>query len=144
VSKNESEAPQAHTRRPRYPGRNPRAFHEKYKELNPERYAADVEKVLAAGKTPAGMHRPIMVKEVLRCLRPNAGDIAVDCTLGGGGHARAILERVLPGGRVIGLDVDPLELPRTEGRLRAAGFGPEAIVAHHSNIAGLPQVLASQ
>ena len=100
--------------------------------------------MLASGKTPAGMHRPIMVDEVLACLRPEAGDVAVDCTLGGGGHARAILERVQPGGRLIGLDVDPIELPRTEARLRAAGFGPETFVAHHGNFAGLPQVLAAE
>ena len=85
-----------------------------------------------------------MVEEVLRCLRPRPGDVAVDCTLGGGGHARAILERVQPGGRLIGLDVDPLELPRTEARLRAAGFGPETFTAHHGNFAGLPQVLAAE
>jgi len=133
-----------HTRRPRYPGRNPRAFHDKYKELDPERYASDVQKILASGKTPAGMHRPIMVAEVLRCLRPAPGDVAVDCTLGGGGHARAILERVRPGGRVIGLDVDPLELPRTEAQLRAAGFGPDTFVARHGNFAGLPQALAAE
>jgi len=35
-----------HTRRPRYSGKNPRKFHEKYEELNPDRYAADVRKVL--------------------------------------------------------------------------------------------------
>ena len=138
------DAPAGHTRRPRYPGRSPRAFHDKYKELNPERYASEVQKVLASGKTPAGSHRPIMVEEVLRCLRPGPGDVAVDCTLGGGGHARAVLERVQPGGRLIGLDVDPLELPRTEAHLRAAGFGPEAFVAHHGNFAGLPQVLATE
>ena len=138
------DAPPVHTRRPRYPGRNPRRFHDKYKELNPERYASDVQKVLASGKTPAGTHRPIMVEEVLRCLRPVAGDVAVDCTLGGGGHAQAILERVQPGGRLIGLDVDPLELPRTEARLRAAGFGADTFVARHGNFAGLPQVLAAE
>ena len=133
-----------HTRRPRYPGKNPRGFHEKYKELNPERYASEVEKVLASGKTPAGMHRPIMLDEVLGCLQPVAGDIAVDCTLGGGGHAQAILERIQPGGRLIGLDVDPLELPRTEAHLRAAGFGEETFVTRHGNFAGLPQVLAAE
>ena len=133
-----------HTRRPRYPGKNPRRFHEKYKELNAERYASDVQKILASGKTPAGSHRPIMVEEVLRCLRPGAGDVAVDCTLGGGGHAQAILERVQPGGRLIGLDVDPLELPRTEARLRTAGFGPDTFVARHGNFAGLPQALAAE
>jgi 16S rRNA (cytosine1402-N4)-methyltransferase len=138
------ETPAAHVRRPRYPGRNPRRFHEKYKELNPERYAADVEKVLASGKTPAGMHRPIMVEEVLRCFRPRPGDIAVDCTLGGGGHARAILERVQPGGRVIGLDIDSIELPRAEARLRAEGFGPETFIAHQGTFAGIQKALAAQ
>jgi 16S rRNA (cytosine1402-N4)-methyltransferase len=131
-----------HTRRPRYAGRNPRGFHEKYKERDPARYAVDVEKVLASGKTPAGSHRPIMVDEVLECLDPRPGEVAVDCTLGGGGHARAILERIQPGGRLIGCDVDPLELPRTEARLRAAGFGAESFSAHHRNFAGLPRVLA--
>ena len=144
VMKRPPDAPTVHTRRPRYPGKHPRGFHDKYKELDPERYASEVHKVLASGKTPAGTHRPIMVEEVLRCLRPRAGDVAVDCTLGGGGHARAILERLQPGGRLIGLDVDPLELPRTEAGLRAAGFGAETFVAHHGNFAGLQRTLASE
>jgi len=131
-------------RRPRYQGKNPRRFHEKYKELNPERYPADVQRVLASGKTPAGTHRPIMVDEVLECLRPMPGEVAVDCTLGGGGHARAVLERLQPGGRLIGLDMDPFELPRTEASLRAAGFGPEAFTTHHATFAALPQVLATE
>jgi 16S rRNA (cytosine1402-N4)-methyltransferase len=143
VAKSPTDA-RVHRRRPRYPGKNPRGFHDKYKELNPERYASDVQKILASGKTLAGTHRPIMVDEVLRCLQPAAGDVAVDCTLGGGGHAQAILERVQPGGRLIGLDVDPLELPRTEARLRAAGFGADTFVARHGNFAGLPQVLAAE
>jgi len=83
-----------------------------------------------------------MVEEVLRHLRPAPGDVAVDCTLGGGGHAHAILERIRPGGRLIGLDVDPIELPKTAERLRAAGFGPDAFVAHHGNFSELPAVLA--
>lgn len=131
-------------RRPRYPGKNPRAFHQKYKELNPGRYVAEVQKVLAAGKTPAGMHIPIMVVEVLQCLRPKAGDVAVDCTLGGGGHARAILERLAPGGRLIGLDVDPVELPKTEAQMRAAGFGADVFTARQSNFAGIAGALAAE
>lgn len=138
------DTPPVRKRRPRYPGKNPRKFHEKYKELNPERYEADVQKIVESGKTPAGMHRAIMVAEVLHSLAPRAGDVAVDCTLGFGGHARAILERIQPGGRLIGLDVDPIELPRTDERLRAAGFGAETFVAHRSNFAGLPQVLAKE
>ncbi len=129
-------------RRPRYRGKNPRAFHQKYKELQPERYAGEVGKVLAAGKTPAGMHRPIMVDEILRVLAPRPGDIALDCTLGFGGHAQAMLARVVPGGRLIGLDVDPIELPRTEARLRAAGFGPDVFTARRTNFAGVIAALA--
>jgi 16S rRNA (cytosine1402-N4)-methyltransferase len=132
------------TRRPRYAGTHPRAFHEKYKELDPERYPSAVEHVRAAGKTPAGMHVPIMVAEVLEALAPQPGETAVDCTLGGGGHAEAILSRVLPGGRAIGLDVDPLELPRAEARMRAAGFGPDVFVVRRSTFAALPQVLAAE
>src|SRR5271170_7578464 len=106
-------------RRPRYPGRNPRRFEEKYKEHNPARYADTVERVLASGKTPAGTHRPVMAREILEVLAPKPGEIAVDCTLGFGGHAQEILVRLLPGGKLLGLDADPIELPKTEARLRA-------------------------
>jgi len=138
------ESQPAHKRRPRYSGKNPRRFHEKYKELNPDRYEADVRKIVDSGKTPAGMHRAIMIDEVLLALSPAAGEVAVDCTLGFGGHARAILDRLQPGGRLIGLDVDPIELPRTVERLRALGFGPGTFTAHRRNFAGLPQVLSAE
>lgn len=85
-----------------------------------------------------------MVEEVLRCLRPIAGQVAIDCTLGGGGHAQAILEHLQPGGRLIGFDSDPLELPRTEARLRAAGFGADVFVTRHGNFARLPELLAAE
>lgn len=96
---------------------------------------------MASGKTPAGTHRSILVTEVLGVLAPKAGERAVDCTLGYGGHARELLARLVPGGHLIGLDADPVELPRTEARLRAGGFGPETFTAVRSNFAGLPQVL---
>jgi 16S rRNA (cytosine1402-N4)-methyltransferase len=83
-----------------------------------------------------------MLAEVLESVRPAPGEIAVDCTLGGGGHARAILERLQPGGRLIALDVDPFELPRSEARLRADGFGPDTFTAHQANFAALPRILA--
>ncbi len=130
-----------HRRRPRYSGKNPRRFEDKYKELNPARYGADVAKVLASGKTPAGSHRPIMVSEILAVLALQPGEHAVDCTLGFGGHARELLARINPGGRLIGLDVDPVEQPKTIARLRAAGWGEEVFTAVRSNFAGLPKVL---
>jgi 16S rRNA (cytosine1402-N4)-methyltransferase len=137
-----SHSPTPHQRRPRYAGRNPRKFEDKYKERDPQRHPDTVEKVIASGKTPAGTHRPILVAEILEVLAPLPGKVAVDCTLGYGGHAQEILKRIQPGGRLIGLDADPLELPKTEARLRALGFGPETFHAHRSNFAGLPAILA--
>ncbi len=132
-----SDSPQQipHRRRRRYSGKYPRRFEEKYKEHNPEKYAETFAKVLASGKTPAGTHRPIMVQEILEVLAPQPGEIAVDCTLG------YILSRIQPGGRLLGLDADPIELPKTEARLRALGFGPEVLTAHRTNFAGLPKIL---
>ena len=127
-------------RRPRYKGTHPRRFDEKYKELAPERYADEQAKVAARGHTPAGTHRSIMVPEILAALAPRPGETALDATLGYGGHTREILPHLLPGGRLVGLDVDPLELPRTEARLRALGFGEEALVVRRTNFASLAKV----
>jgi 16S rRNA (cytosine1402-N4)-methyltransferase len=133
-----------HKRRVRYSGKNPRRFEDKYKERNPELYPEAIARVIASGKTPAGSHRPIMVAEILEVLNPQPGEIAVDGTLGYGGHTRALLPKLQPGGRLIGLDVDPIELPKAEARLRVLGFGPETFVAHRSNFAGLPKILAAE
>jgi 16S rRNA (cytosine1402-N4)-methyltransferase len=133
-----------HKRRVRYRGSHPRRFAEKYKEHNPDRYAADVQKVIAGGKTPAGSHRPICVREILAVLAPKPGEIAVDATIGHGGHAFEIVRALLPNGRLYGLDVDPIELPKTEARLRAAGIPPESLIVRRTNFAGLPQFLAAE
>jgi len=135
------ENPATHRRRPRYPGKNPRRFQDKYKERDPSRYPDAIDKVLATGKTPAGSHRSIMVAEVLAALAPKPGEIAIDCTLGYGGHAREILPLLRPGGHLYGLDVDSIELMKTEERFRAAGFGADIFSAHRTNFAGLPQLL---
>ncbi len=129
-------------RRVRYKGKNPRRFDEKYKELNPEQYADDVAKVIRSGKTPAGMHRPICVREVLEALDPRPGHVVLDATLGYGGHARALLERIMPGGCLWGIDVDPIEIRRTEARLRALGYTEKAFRVRNINFAGAPKVLA--
>jgi 16S rRNA (cytosine1402-N4)-methyltransferase len=129
-------------RRVRYRGKNPRRFDQKYKEHAPDRYSDTIAKVLASGKTPAGSHRPIMVNEVLAVLEPQPGEIGVDATLGYGGHAREILPLLQPSGRLLGLDADPIELPKTEARLRGLGFEEKTFSAHRTNFAGLAQLLA--
>lgn len=131
-------------RRPRYTGTHPKTFAEKYKERDPARFPETVQKVLDSGKTPAGDHVPILVDEILFALRPVAGEVAVDATLGHGGHARALIARILPGGRLIGLDVDPVELPRAEVRLREAGIPPEALTTRLMNFAELPRLIAEE
>ena len=64
-------------RRPRYQGKNPRQFHEKYKEHRPDDYADDVRKIVDSGRTPAGTHRPILVTEIMSFLAPKPGEVAV-------------------------------------------------------------------
>lgn len=129
-------------RRARYRGTHPRQFHEKYKELDPSRHGGELEKVRRRGQTPAGTHRPICVAEILEALAPAPGQAGLDATLGYGGHAEAILPRLMPGGRLTGIDVDPLELPRTEARLRALGYGPERLEVRRMNFAGLAGLVA--
>jgi 16S rRNA (cytosine1402-N4)-methyltransferase len=54
-----------------------------------------------------------------------------------------LLHKILPGGRLIGLDADPIELPRTEAMLRGEGFGEDCLVTRKSNFAGIQAALAS-
>jgi 16S rRNA (cytosine1402-N4)-methyltransferase len=135
------DTPEKPPRRIRYRGTHPRRYAEKYKELQPEQHAETVAKVIASGKTPAGMHRPVLLEEVIAALAPEPGQTVVDCTLGYGGHARALLDAVQPGGRLIGLDVDPVEFPKTCERLRALGHPETALSLHRSNYAGLARLL---
>ena len=133
--------PERPKRRIRYQGTHPRRFQEKYKELDPARYPEEFAKICASGKTPAGTHRPILLEEILSVLRPAPGQTAVDCTLGYGGHSLHLWSAVQPGGRLVALDVDPLELPKTEARLRQNPFPPESLVIRRINFAACANVL---
>lgn len=130
-----------HQRRVRYAGTHPRKFEEKYKELDPAQHAQEVQKVMDRGQTPAGMHRSICVSEILAILNPQPGEVGLDATLGFGGHAQEILGRLMPGGHLFGVDVDPIELPRTEARLRALGHPIESLTVRRINFAELATLL---
>ena len=134
-------APTPHRRRPRYSGKNPRRYEDKYKEHNPERYAETVAKVRASGKTPAGQHVPILLPEILSALRIQPGELAVDCTVGYGGHATELLKSVQPSGALLALDQDPIEIQRTEERLRKQGFPEETLIVKRQNFAGIRRAL---
>jgi 16S rRNA (cytosine1402-N4)-methyltransferase len=53
-------------------------------------------------------HIPVLAGELIELLDPQPGEIAVDCTFGGGGHARLIAERIGPAGTLVGIDRDPV------------------------------------
>jgi 16S rRNA (cytosine1402-N4)-methyltransferase len=62
-------------------------------------------------------HQPVLVKEVVELLDPQADQNVIDATVGGGGHAEALLERIAPKGRLLGLDRDPLAIIASAKRL---------------------------
>jgi len=63
------------------------------------------------------LHLPVLLNEVLDGLEVKAGGTYIDCTLGAGGHARAILERSEPKGRLLGIDRDPEAIQLSESQL---------------------------
>ncbi|MCG3136398.1 MAG: Ribosomal RNA small subunit methyltransferase H [Phycisphaerae bacterium] len=128
------ESDQPRRRRPRYPGNHPRRFDQRYKEHQPDIYPEMQDHIRAQGRTPAGTHVPILLKEVLEALHPRSGERVADCTLGYGGHALALLQRIGPQGQFLGLDVDAMELERT--RMRLCDDYPHVRFIH-SNFAGL-------
>ena len=129
-----------HKRRVRYKGTHPRNYQEKYKELQPEKYADTIEKVIRKGSTPAGMHISICVQEILDFLQIRPGQTGLDATLGYGGHTERMLERLEGQGHLHALDVDPAESEKTEKRLRALGYGEDILTVHLLNFAQMDQV----
>ncbi len=131
---------QQHKRRVRYKGTHPKNYHEKYKELQPEKYQDTVEKVISKGSTPAGMHLSICVKEVLDFLQIQPGQQGLDATLGYGGHTAKMLECLQGKGHICALDVDPIEMEKTKNRLEKMGFGAEILTIMQENFANIDLV----
>ena len=129
-----------HKRRVRYSGTHPKKFSEKYTELNPEKYKDEVEKIKASGKTPAGMHIPICVNEILEFLQIRPGMIGMDATLGYGGHSSKMLECLQGEGHLYATDVDPIESVKTKARLAAMGYGEDILTIRRMNFAQIDEV----
>jgi len=75
-------------------------------------------------------HQPVLLVECLTALNLQPGAIVVDGTVGGGGHAAAILERTAPNGRLIGLDLDAEAIRAAKQRL--ASFGDRVTLVQQS------------
>lgn len=131
---------QVHKRRVRYKGTHPRTFAEKYKEMQPEKYADTIEKVIKKGSTPAGMHISICVKEIIDFLNIQPGEKGLDATLGYGGHTLEMLKCLENKGHIYGLDIDPIEIKKTEKRLADKGYGPEILTTINTNFANIDEV----
>lgn len=82
-------------------------------------------------------HEPVMVAETLEGMAVTSGGRYVDCTLGDGGHAAAILEACAPDGRLLGLDADPEAIAAATERLHT--FGSRARLVN-TNFAALAEV----
>ncbi len=111
-----------HKRRVRYTGTHPTKYSEKYKELQPEKYADTISKVNQKGSTPAGMHIFHLCKEILDFLQIQPGQKGLDATLGYGGHTLEMLKCLKSQGHIYALDVDPIESVKTTERLKTAGL----------------------
>ena len=129
-----------HQRRPHYSGKYPKKFSEKYKEQNPLKYADTINKVISKGSTPAGMHIPIMVDEILEKLAIKPGEKGLDCTLGYGGHSTKMLEKLEGKGHLYALDIDPIEIEKTKERIAQRGFGENLFTAIHTNFRNIDKV----
>ena len=133
---------QVHKRRKHYSGTHPHTFEEKYKERQPEKYADTVAKVIRKGSTPAGMHIPVMVDEVLSFLDIHPGQTGLDATLGYGGHTLKMLEKLEGSGHLYALDVDPEESDRTRKRLEEKGYGENILTVCRMNFADVDKLSA--
>jgi 16S rRNA (cytosine1402-N4)-methyltransferase len=75
-------------------------------------------------------HIPVLPEQVMSVLSPRAGHVYLDCTLGRGGHASLIGPRLMPGGRLIGLDADPANVDACRPRLASAAPGLAVDLCH--------------
>jgi 16S rRNA (cytosine1402-N4)-methyltransferase len=75
-------------------------------------------------KSESKFHVPVLLQQTLKSLEPNPGDIVVDGTIGGGGHAFAIAEKIGKSGTLTGLDLDPAALAEAEQKLASLPNAP--------------------
>ncbi|MEM2202020.1 MAG: 16S rRNA (cytosine(1402)-N(4))-methyltransferase RsmH [Candidatus Bathyarchaeia archaeon] len=86
------------------------------------------------------LHLSVMKEEVIRFLDPKPNENFIDCTVGEGGHALALLERSKPSGKVLGIDADPIILERLKRKVEAADYEKRLILVC-DNFANLSEIV---
>jgi len=83
------------------------------------------------------MHEPVLLKEVLQFLNPRPGQFIIDGTVNGGGHARAILQNIMPGGTFLGVDLDAAMIAKKKPEYKGERYA-------HGNYADIPIILKKE
>lgn len=79
------------------------------------------------------MHQPVLLNEVIKYLHPQPGENFIDCTIGMGGHSLAILEKIQPDGKVLGIDIDLASLKRIRPK--------QGLIPVHGNFKDLKKIV---
>jgi 16S rRNA (cytosine1402-N4)-methyltransferase len=87
------------------------------------------------------VHLPVLKEEVLNFLSISRGDVVLDATLGGGGHASGILERIVPGGKLIAVDRDPDAIERNREAFKERA---DSIIFVNGNFRNIEDLLKGQ
>jgi 16S rRNA (cytosine1402-N4)-methyltransferase len=91
--------------------------------------------------TAGGEHKPVLLAEVLAALKPQPGQVLVDCTLGFAGHSVELLKSIAPDGLLIATDLDPENIEPARQKLEATGG---LFSLHNVNFAGLANAVAAE
>ncbi len=93
----------------------------------------------SADQQPVFEHTPVLLEAVLTYLQPQPGGVYCDGTVGGGGHAAALLQQAQPGGRLLGIDADPAAL-RAAGARLTSQFPPQSFTLVHGNFGDITRL----
>jgi len=88
------------------------------------------------------MHAPVLLHGVIEKLDPKSGEFLIDGTLGGGGHSQAIIEKIKPGGRFLGIDWDKAAIEIARRKIDDEGL--ESCILKKGNYADLPEILEAE
>ena len=89
------------------------------------------------------MHVPVLTEELIKLLDPKKNENFIDCTLGNGGHAKAILEKTGPKGKLLGIDWDAVAIKTAGANLKSSGFIDRVILVQ-DNFANMQEIAAKE